>query len=1099
MVSLARVFFAAVLCLCGGIPYLTEQVEAARPSGVNQQVSDQARLGQGASSLKGVTSTISLTEEERAWLRAHPVIRVVQDPGWPPVEFVDEHGQPSGMTADYLTLIERRVGVTFERVRDLSWQEAYGRLKRWEIDMTTSVAVTPERERFWTFTKPYMKIPIVILTEADVTYVGSMRELAGKKVAVVDGYAVSDWIPRDYPDIRLVRVRNAKEGLDLLERGDVFAYIDNMLVVSYYLAKLKAANVKIAGATPYVNAQSMAVRKDWPILAGILQKALDSISKEERDDIYYKWVPIRYEHGFNYRLLWRALAVFAVILLWLVVWNRKLSREIRYRKRAEADLSTSEQRFRQLFEAATMPMCFIDNEGALVDFNKCFVETFGYSREEITTLNEWQQFVCRDPDYRRWAADTWQSSVHRAVEKKTLIEAGEYRLTCKSGETRTFVVSGAILGDNVLAAFFDITERQRAEEALLASQLRLTEAMDLAGIVYWEVDPKTVEFIFNDPFYTFYGTTAEREGGYRMSREEYGKRFVHPDDMYIFQQAAEKRLASKEREFQNDVEHRIVRRDGEVRHIFARIHVSRDATGRVTRYYGANQDITERKKQEEERAKLWSAVERAGEGVFMLTPDGSCFSYVNAAFCKAYGFTHEELVGKSTAMTRSDRHPQSFHDSLWSDLQMGKTWSGRQTRQRKDGALIEVETTIAPVRDTSGTIIHYVGVERDITQQLQLESQLRQAQKMEAIGTLAGGVAHDFNNILTVIMGLANLMQMSVGPDDRLRRHIDQIVLSSERAAELTRSLLAFSRKQQIDVKPHDVNAVVASTAKLLKRLLPEDVELRVNLADHSLVTLLDTAQIDQVLINLATNARDAMPNGGSLTISILAVELEESFKKTHGFGKPGRYVLLSVSDTGIGMNEETMARIFDPFFTTKEVGKGTGLGLSSVYGIVKQHGGYVDVTSKVLKGTTFDVYLPLVNTVARHATAESFQVKGGSETILVIEDDADVRKMMITVLSDQGYTILEAANGETAIRVFDEHKDATSLVILDVVMPGKNGREVLDVIARLNPLIKAIFVSGYTGDIVLDKGVQEDGVDFLEKPISVAKLLSKIREVLDR
>jgi CheY-like chemotaxis protein len=253
------------------------------------------------------------------------------------------------------------------------------------------------------------------------------------------------------------------------------------------------------------------------------------------------------------------------------------------------------------------------------------------------------------------------------------------------------------------------------------------------------------------------------------------------------------------------------------------------------------------------------------------------------------------------------------------------------------------------------------------------------------------------------------------------------------------------------------------------------------------------------VLINLATNARDAMPNGGSLTISILAVELEESFKKTHGFGKPGRYVLLSVSDTGIGMNEETMARIFDPFFTTKEVGKGTGLGLSSVYGIVKQHGGYVDVTSKVLKGTTFDVYLPLVNTVARHVTAENFQVKGGSETILVIEDDADVRKMMITVLSDQGYTILEAANGETAIRVFDEHKDATSLVILDVVMPGKNGREVLDVIARLNPLIKAIFVSGYTGDIVLDKGVQEDGVDFLQKPISVAKLLSKIREVLDR
>jgi ABC-type amino acid transport substrate-binding protein len=257
------------------------------------------------------------------------------------------------MSADYLNLIEQRLGVKFERVRNLSWQEAYARLKRWEIDMTTSVAATPERAEFWAFTKPYMKIPIVIVSHADVTYIADMREFAGKKVAVVDGYAVNDWIPGDFPDIRLVRVNTVQEGLESLQRGDVFAYIDNMLVVGYYLAKLKMTNLKIAGETPYVNAQCMAVRKDWATLAEILQKALDSISEAERNDIYRKWLPIRYEHGFNYTLLWQALTISGVIFLGLVLWNRRLSREMRYRKQAEAALSESEQRFRGFSDNAS--------------------------------------------------------------------------------------------------------------------------------------------------------------------------------------------------------------------------------------------------------------------------------------------------------------------------------------------------------------------------------------------------------------------------------------------------------------------------------------------------------------------------------------------------------------------------------------------------------------------------------------------------------------------------------------------------------------------------------------------------------------------------
>jgi CheY-like chemotaxis protein len=369
---------------------------------------------------------------------------------------------------------------------------------------------------------------------------------------------------------------------------------------------------------------------------------------------------------------------------------------------------------------------------------------------------------------------------------------------------------------------------------------------------------------------------------------------------------------------------------------------------------------------------------------------------------------------------------------------------------------------------------------------------------MEAIGTLAGGVAHDFNNILTVITGFANLVQMSIAKNARLRPYVDQVIISAERAAELTQSLLAFSRKQNITLAPRDINSLVRSTAKLLERLLHEDIKLKLQLTDKKVIAEADVTQMDQVLMNLATNARDAMPHGGSLLIRTDVANLDKSFERAHGFGKPGTYVHLSVSDTGMGMDEKTTARIFEPFFTTKEVGKGTGLGLASVYGVVKQHDGYITVTSRPLKGTTFDIYLPMVE-MREYSAAAGPAVKGGHETILVVEDDSDVRRLVTQALSDQGYAILEAADGDSAIRAFKKHRRAIGLIIIDVVMPGRNGKEVLDEITRTDPGIKAIFMSGYTGDIVVGKGVKEETVDFLQKPLSVPSLLSKVREVLDR
>ena len=415
---------------------------------------------------------------------------------------------------------------------------------------------------------------------------------------------------------------------------------------------------------------------------------------------------------------------------------------------------------------------------------------------------------------------------------------------------------------------------------------------------------------------------------------------------------------------------------------------------------------------------------------------------------------------------------------------------------RKDGNVINVKVLGSSILyngrpAATGTII-------DITREKTLESQLRQAQKMEAIGTLAGGVAHDFNNILTALTGYGTLLQLKLDKENPLRHYVDQILSASMKGANLTRSLLAFSRKQPIILNPVNLNNIIKGTEKLLRRLLTEDIILKTLLASDDIMIMADPTQIDQILFNLITNARDAMPKGGSLTIETKTVILDKEFVTIHGFGKPGKYALLSISDTGIGMDAAVKEHIFDPFFTTKEVGKGTGLGLSTIYGIVKQHNGYITVYSEPDIGTTFRIYFPLTGASVETDTSSSESIRGGKETILVAEDNKEVRHLIKNILVEFGYTIIEAKDGEDAINKFNKHKNI-DLLILDSVMPKKNGKAVYDEINATNPHIKVIFTSGYTRDVILDKGIEDKKFDFIAKPLSPKELLEKVREVLDR
>ena len=380
-----------------------------------------------------------------------------------------------------------------------------------------------------------------------------------------------------------------------------------------------------------------------------------------------------------------------------------------------------------------------------------------------------------------------------------------------------------------------------------------------------------------------------------------------------------------------------------------------------------------------------------------------------------------------------------------------------------------------------------------------MEAQLRQAQKMEAIGHLSGGIAHDFNNILTAMIGYGHLLLMKMAKDDPQRVYVEQILEAADRAGILTHSLLAFSRSQIINVRPVSINGLIGKVETFLKRIIGEDVELRTVLSDMDHVVMVDSGQIEQVLMNLATNARDAMPKGGTLTIETTLTEIDSSFIQSHGYGKPGSYVIVSISDTGTGMDEETSKKIFDPFFTTKELGKGTGLGLSMVYGIIKQHSGYINVYSELGRGTTFKIYLKSARMPAEQTkVTEEAETEGGSETILVAEDDAALRQLFENVLGESGYTVITAADGQEAITLFNANKDKIGLCMLDLIMPRMSGREVYNEIRKISPDMGVIFASGYTADKIFTEGILPEGPEIMLKPVSPRNLLKKVRKVLD-
>ena len=758
--------------------------------------------------------------------------------------------------------------------------------------------------------------------------------------------------------------------------------------------------------------------------------------------------------------------------------------DISDRKRAEDEQRALAEQLTTTFESITDGFHTLDRDWRITYINAEAERMVRRSREHLVGVSIWEAF----PETK---GTVFEREYRRAVDDQVTVDFTEFFTPLG----KWFAIRAYPSNHGLAVYFRDVTAAREAEQALRLSEERFRLLSKATSDVVWEWNPVSNALVWNEGVTTLFGYGPDEI----EPTSAFIQQLMHPDDRDAVAAVIDQALTSGAESW--SVEYRIRRRDGGYTPVLDSGYIIRDEDGRPIRMLGGMKDLTERRRFEESLLLRNRAIQAASQGIIVTDPHqpDNPIVFANLGFERLTGYGADDVIGRNCRFLQGpDTDPDTVRE-LREAVAAAVGCAVEILNYRQDGTPFWNELSISPVLDAAGQVTHFVGVQTDVTERRRLEDQYRQAQKMEAVGRLAGGVAHDFNNLLTVISGYSELLLARPGMDASTRDSVVAIRTAGEQAASLTRQLLGFSRKSLVQPTVLDLNAVVTQTTSLLRRLIGEDIELTARLDPALAPVKMDPGQLDQVLMNLAVNARDAMPAGGTLTVETSNVPAGSPHDEARVDCAAGPHVLLAVTDSGCGMTPEVMARIFEPFYTTKAVGRGTGLGLSTVFGIVEQAGGCIHVSSELDLGTTFRLYFPAVAEphVADRGTDIPISVLG-TETILLVEDEDALRTLTSLSLRMHGYQVLTAIDGGDALRVMASHDGPLHLVLTDVVMPKVSGPALAQQLKAAAPGLKVLFMSGYTDDAVLRHGLIEAEMAFIQKPFTPLSLATKVRQVLD-
>lgn len=913
---------------------------------------------------------INLTDDEINWLDENRTVKVVVDRSILPVESIDENGDISGISGAYLDLIADKLNVSFQWSGNETFSDGMSMIQAKEADIISAASASGSRTDFMIFTDSYMSLDSVIFGREGEDIYGDMNGLEGSTVAMPAAFDITEWVKRDYPGVNVIETADKYEALRLVSGGVADAHIGSVAITSHNIITQNITNMVVAGVTPYKTDIAMGIRNELPLLASAMQKAIASITSEERSAINREWIVLKNEQKTDYTLIWQIVFGAAAVVGLILAWNFSLRQEVRLRK-------SSEERFRQIAETVDGVFFICEPDLSKVNYISPHFE-------------EWTDLPCE------------------AVCKKAAV---------------------------------------------------------------W-------------------------------------LKFIHPNDQKIFRQSVGRAIASG---FNTRLpDYRIIDCDGKTRWIATQVHPIYDEEDTIVSIIGFMTDISSRIRS---RAKLseinnqfQNAFNHASHGMALVSIDGK-FERVNSALCKILGYEDYELLELDIkSVTHADDIELS--EALMKEVVEGQRLSFQLEKRhiRKDGTFIPIQLNVSMVRDHKGRPIHFVAQIQDLSVLKEREEQLRHSQKMDAVGELTGGIAHDFNNILGIILGNLEILKATMPKEKKAELRLEKALKGVDRGSSLIKKLLSFSKNTTRNAGPVNANDCVGNLIDLIKRTFTVSITVEESLQENLWPIDVDSGELEDAILNLALNARDAMAGDGRLTIKTENVVLDDSYQNLNPGSQMGEHVVISVSDTGTGIAEEYKDKILEPFFTTKPVNKGTGLGLSMVHGFVQRSKGHMKIFSEEHKGSTFKIYIPRSTAVAKlqnKAVTNLEKLPQGNETILIVDDEKNLCDIAEAQLTDLGYAVHTASSASNALEMLSNN-ESVDLLFSDIVMPDNlDGYKIAKSALQINPRLKILLTSGYSKNLDAKLGSDDEFLkglttNMLQKPYNRKDLAFAVRNSLD-